>query len=100
MDKEKTKLKYQNQIKRKKKVVIIHLNDIEEIVEKRFLLMWQALEIYLKNGKSYFFNLLSFDNKNSLLEELEKVKEIKKLIHDNNFLSQNKLLSKGWKNGY
>ena len=99
MDKEKTKLKYQNQIKRKKKVVIIHLNDIEEIVEKRFLLMWQALEIYLKNGKSYFFNLLSYDNKNSLLEELEKVKEIKKLIHGKNFLSQNKLLSKGWKNG-
>ena len=99
MDKDKTELKFKNQVKRKQKVVIIHLENIEEIIEKRFLLMWQALEIYLKNGKSYFFNFLSEDNKNTLLNWLAKDKEIKKLIHKRDYFSMNKLLNRCWKNG-
>ena len=63
MDKEKTELKNKNQIKRKQKVVIIHLEDFEEIYEKRLLLMRQALKIYLKKGKSNFFNFLKDKNK-------------------------------------
>ena len=43
---------------KRNKVVIISFDEIEEIIERRFLLMWQAIEIYLKNGKSYFFNFL------------------------------------------
>ena len=49
------------------KIVIIHFSEIEEIIEKRCLLMWIAVEIYLKNGKSYFLNLLSSKNKDILL---------------------------------
>ena len=51
--------------KREKKVkrdvskeIIIFYSEIEQIIERRFLLMWQGIEIYLKNGKSYFFNLI------------------------------------------
>ena len=100
LKKGKSKSKYKNQIIRKKKMVIIHFNEIEEIIEKRFYLMWQAIEIYLKNGKSYFFNLISESNKTFLLNEFEKDKKLKKLIHKKDFFAKDKLLYKGWKKGF
>ena len=81
----KTKSTYKNQFKRKEKLVIIHFSDIDEIIEKRCLLLWQAVEIYLKNGKSYFLNILSEDNKNLLIKELEKDLNIQNLIHKKDF---------------
>ena len=51
LNKSKINPEYQNKFKRMNKNVIIHLRDIDEIIEKRFLLMWQGVEIYLKNGK-------------------------------------------------
>ena len=99
LKKGKTKSKYKNQIRRFKKIVIIHSSEIDEIVEKRCLLMWQAIEIYLKNGKSYFFNLLSEDKKNLLLNELNKNSNLKKIIHRKEFFSREKMLNKGWKKG-
>ena len=50
------------------KIVIILYSEIEQIIERRFLLMWQGIEIYLKNGKSYFFNLLDDTNCQKVLE--------------------------------
>ena len=100
LKKGKSKAKYKNQIKRKKKIVVIHFNEIEEIIEKRFYLMWQAIEIYLKNGKSYFFNLLTESNKTWLLDEFEKDKKLKKLIHKKDFFIKKIHLNKGWKKGF
>ena len=94
----KTKSTYKNQFKRKEKLVIIHFSDIDEIIEKRCLLLWQAVEIYLKNGKSYFLNLLSEDNKNLLIKELEKDLNIQNLIHKKDFFEKDKLINKAWKN--
>ena len=89
-----------SQYKRKKKIVIINLDEIDEIIEKRCLLMWQAIEIYLKNGKSYFFNLLTDKNKDTLLKEFEKESKIKNLIHKKEFLEKEKHIKKGWKRDY
>ena len=95
----KTKSKDKSQIKRMNKIVIIHFSEIEEIIEKRCLLMWIAVEIYLKNGKSYFLNLLSSKNKDILLNLFEKVSSLKNLIHKKEFLESNKQINKGWKKG-
>ncbi len=38
------------------KIFVINLYDIKEILKRRFLFIDQATEIYLKNGKTYFFN--------------------------------------------
>ena len=40
----------------KKKCIIIFIKDIKEIIRRRALLMNQAIEIFINNGKSYFFN--------------------------------------------
>ena len=42
--------------KTKGKELLIFFEDIREIIRKRTLLMMQSLEIYCKNGKSFFFN--------------------------------------------
>ena len=40
----------------KEKEILMFVQDIKEIIRKRTLLMKQSLEIFNKNGKSYFFN--------------------------------------------
>ena len=41
---------------KKDKFLVIFFNDIKEAIKRRSLLITQSIEIYLKNGKSYFFN--------------------------------------------
>ena len=43
----------------KEKSVLIYNDDIKEIIQKRTLFLPQSLEIFIKNGKSYFFNFFS-----------------------------------------
>ena len=71
----KTEEKRQKRIK--EKTIIILFSEIEEILERRFLLMWQGIEIYLKNGKSYLFNLFSEEKKNNILKNFQEIKSRK-----------------------
>jgi hypothetical protein len=41
---------------KKFKIVVINFCDVREILKRRFLFNYQASEIFLKNGKSYYFN--------------------------------------------
>ena len=84
--------------KRNDKTIIIFYSDIEEIVERRFLFMWQGVEIYLKNGKSYYFNFFSEDRKENIMNIFKNDEILKNLIHDKDFLSKNKMITKEWKN--
>ena len=45
------------------KKLYIFKKEITEIINRRFLYSFQACEFYLKNGKSYYFNLYSEDKK-------------------------------------
>ena len=45
----------------KEKSFIIFIKEIKEIIVRRTLLMKQSMEIFVKNGKSYFFNLFKKD---------------------------------------
>ena len=61
------------------KQVIIKYNEIEEIFMRRFLFMYQALEIFLLNGKSYFFNFFKIEKANKFIDNIKYIKELNKL---------------------
>jgi len=66
----------------KEKTIIIFFSEIEEVIERRFLLMWQGIEIYLKNGKSYLFNLFSEKKKDIILNYFQEIKSTKNIIKE------------------
>ena len=80
----------------KEKNIFILISDIEEIVERRFLLMWQGFEIYLKDGRSYFFNLLNSQIYEQLKKDLLENNDLKPIIHKKDYLTKNKLITKAW----
>ena len=55
---------YKDDISVTNKIILIKIKDIKEIISRRFLYDYRAFEIFLKDGKSYYFNLYS---KKSLL---------------------------------
>ena len=82
---------------KRKKVIIILFDEIEEIIERRFLLMWQAIEIFLKSGKSYFFNFLSTEQKIFILDIFSKNQKTKDKIKTKNYILQNiKKITNEW----
>ena len=56
----------------KEKMIIIFYEEVEYVIERRFLFLWQAIEFYLKNGKSYYFNLFNNKEMNKIMNELSK----------------------------
>ena len=50
------------------KKLYIFKREITEIINRRFLYSFQACEIYLKNGKSYFFNFYSEEKKKEFIK--------------------------------
>ena len=80
----------------KEKNILILLSEIEEIVERRFLLMWQGLEIFLKDGRSYFFNLLNPQLYEKLKKYLLDNNDLKPIFHKKDYLNKNKLITKSW----
>ena len=86
----------QDSKKREKKYVIILFSEIEQILERRFLLMWQALEIYLKNGKSYFFNFITLDGCKYILDFFRKNSITKDKIQEKNYFKNQKYITSEW----
>jgi len=60
-------------IKLRNKIIMIKYQDIEEIISRRYIYDYRAIEIFLKNGKSYYFNLFVKENINLFFEEIEKI---------------------------
>ena len=58
----------------KEKIVVIKLKEIEEIITRRYLYDYRACEIFLKNGKSYYFNLYEKENLNKFYKEIDRFK--------------------------
>ena len=85
-----------NKLFHKSKKVLILLNDIEEIVERRILLMWQGLEIYLKDGRSYLFNLLESKKLEKFEKYLFENEDLRLLFHRKDYLTKNKYITKAW----
>ena len=85
-----------NKLYHKSKKVLILLNEIEEIVEKRVLLMWQGLEIYLKDGRSYFFNFLETRKLEKFEKHLLENEDLRQLFHRRDYLTKNKYITRAW----
>ena len=79
-----------------KKKILMLLEDIEEIIEMRILLLWKGIEIYLKNGKSYIFNFLTTLDYDNFKNNLEKNNKLKYLLRKKNFLSDKNIITKNW----
>ena len=77
------------------KTIIIFYSDIEEIIERRFLYLWQGVEIFLKNGKSYLFNMLTYENYNNLIKHLKNIKNA--LFREKDFFSRTPIISDNWR---
>ena len=60
------------QIKMEFKTKIIYYKDIKEIIIRRFFLKRIGYEIFLKDGHSYLFNFLNFDNLNKFQNNIAK----------------------------
>ena len=79
------------------KKLYIFKKEISEIINRRFLYSFQACEIYLNSGKSYFFNFYSEDRKNEFIKlfyEIENIKIISNLKSE----FKNKGFTKQWLN--
>ena len=81
------------------KNVLILIDDIEELVEMRILLLWKGIEIYAKNGKSYLFNFLNTTEYEKFLKEFLLKSKIKHLIRRKYFISEKSNLYKEWIKG-
>ena len=68
-----------NEVTLNKKIIIINYNEIEEIIKRAFVYNPQALEIFLKNGKSYFFNLFDPNNFDIFFGKINVIKNNQKL---------------------
>ena len=90
-------------IKLKNKIIIIKLKDIQEIIIRRYIYDYRALEIFLKNGKSYYFNLYLKEKVKSFFEIIEKIRNNNaendfKIINDPiKYFENNKYYEK-WRN--
>jgi len=83
--------------KRKKKLYIFK-KEIKEIINRRFLYSFQACEIYLKNGKSYYFNFYSEEKKIEFISIFSQNPGSIKIISDLKTEFKNKGFTKQWLN--
>ena len=65
----------EQELTKKEKQIIIKYQNIEEIIKRRFLFMYQALEIFLMDGKSYFFNLFQINKAEKFFSAIEEIKK-------------------------
>lgn len=57
----------------KPKWLKLYFKNISYIINRRFLYMYQGNEIFLKNGRSYFFNLYNFNYNRIFLNEMNSL---------------------------
>ena len=81
-----------NENLKKLKTVIIFYDEIKEIIKRRTLLMHQSIEIFLKNGKSFFFNLFKISNANKVYKFLAEINN--KMMEKGNFKINSELNEK------
>ena len=80
------------------KKLYIFKREITEIINRRFLYSFQACEIYLKNGKSYYFNFYSEDKKIKFISLFAENSFTIKIISDLKSEFKNKGFTNKWLN--
>jgi len=73
----------------KKKILMIHYQDIKKIIKRRTLLMYQSLEIFCRKGKNYFFNLYKKEHCENAFTILKAIREQMSAKDKFEFISEN-----------
>ena len=84
------------------KILLIRYDEIEEIFSRCFVYISQATEIFLTNGKSYFFNFIEEKNLKNFYEKISYLNEGNsqfKIINNPKKEFENLGLTKKWENG-
>ena len=75
-------------LEKEEKQIIIPYSQIFQILFRKFLFFNQAFELFLYNGKSYFFNLYKEEMRNKLIKKLKEKLRVKNykcdIIEDSN----------------
>ena len=80
---------------KKEKTIILEYNNIKEVVNRTFFYSWISSEIFLKDGRSFLFNLFNEETNDDLLEFL-KQKKIQVIRKINEYFKKEEF-SKKWK---
>ena len=81
------------------KQIIIPYNTISQILYRKFLFYDVAIEIFLNNGKSYYFNFYNINNKTQFMKVMkEKISEDKIIKKSIDFFEKKKYTNK-WLDG-
>ena len=80
----------------KEKEIIMFYNEISEVINRRFLFNWIAIEFILKNGKNYFFNLFTKTHHKKFLSLLANKKEKFIIVENTKDFFKKKEFSKQW----
>ena len=66
---------------KKEKRIIMEYNNIKEVINRTYAYIWVSVEIFLKDGRSFLFNLFNEDLHSEFFETLkrQKVRIIKKV---------------------
>ena len=59
-------------LKDKKKYIIMYYSEIKEIILRKYCFTEIAYEIFMKDGRSYFFNFYTIKNRNDFYDSLEE----------------------------
>ena len=73
----------------KNKFIVIFYNNIKESILRRSLLITQSIEIFLKNGKSYFFNFFHSDYAKKVYLFFDNIKSKYDFTFDGNLKTYN-----------
>ena len=84
-------------LKENKKIFILY-DEINEIFNRYFCFCWISQEIFLKNGKSYLFNLFNEKNSDEVFE-IFKSKKIPRIIKYPKEIFEKEEFTKNWKEG-
>jgi hypothetical protein len=81
----------------KEKKIMIEFDNIKEVVNRTFYYSWISFEVFLKDGKSFLFNLFVEDTNSDMLEFLrqKKIPVIRKI----NEYFRREEFAKKWKEG-
>ena len=80
----------------KDKEIIIFYDEISEVLNRRFLFTWLAIEFILKNGKNYFFNLFTKSQHKKLFSFLSTKKEKFTIVENPKDFFKKKEFTKKW----
>ena len=68
-----------DRIQNHNKNVLIYLNEINEVFQRRFALLWIGFELFLKDKRAFLFNFYSQEKYNQFVEEINTINNKRKL---------------------